>query len=103
MTYLVDFGQAKRYQRPTVPGLASALTDQRSDEYSLAATIYALLMGAPPPSSQDRLLFNVGIPSMSSARPDVSPRVEYAIFRALSLDASDRYKDVSSFRRALRA
>jgi len=100
-TYLVDFGQAKRFQPPNVFLSEGVLTDQRTDQYSLAATIYTLLIGFPPPDSMQRLESETAIPSISASRPDVSSRMEQAVIKALSLKPSDRHMDVQAFRRSL--
>ena len=70
---LVDFGLAKVYDPLThtttgalggTPGFSSieqygqGTTDQRSDIYSLGATIYALLTGQNPPESIQRVINN---------------------------------------------
>ena len=126
---LVDFGFAKMY-RPEIEGIRTAgvkvdaltstgtdatkimdqqmarpvvpmVTDRRSDEYSLAATLYALLTGAPPLDSMERLVGNARLAPIRPARPDLSFSAEEAILRALSLDQNRRFSDIEDFRSAL--
>jgi len=100
---LVDFGSAERTTLVTSGNvLVGPGTDARGDQYSLAATIYALLTGVPPPDSIHRLTSGAQIPSLRLVRHDVSPQIEEALFRALSLKPNDRYSDIDAFRRALR-
>jgi serine/threonine-protein kinase len=77
------------------------VTDRRSDEYSLAATLYALLTGKPPADSRKRLLGKAKLDSIRALRPDLSPFAEDAIFRALSLDPNKRYSGIEDFSSAL--
>jgi serine/threonine protein kinase len=125
---LVDFGFAKVYRpegekpataKPSIrrPGnveetevfdpqmahLAIPLiTDRRSDQYSLAATVYCLLTGEPPLDSMERLAGKPKLASIRASRPDLSPSAEQVIFRALSLDQNRRYSDIEDFKAALR-
>ena len=105
--FLVDFGSAAfGKERATLVTSGNVLvspgTDARSDQYSLAATIYALLAGTPPPDSIHRLTSEAPISSLRMVRDDVSRHIEEALFRALSLAPHDRYSDIDAFRRALR-
>lgn len=77
------------------------VTDRRSDEYSLAATLYALLAGKPPVDSRERLLGKSKLESLRAVRPDLSPFAEEAIYRALSLDPNRRYSVIEDFKSAL--
>jgi serine/threonine-protein kinase len=106
--FLVDFGLAQFGQERVVHAttgnvLVSPSTDPRSDQYALAATIYALLAGVPPPDSRQRLTSAVQTPPLRSVRDDVSPHIEEALFRALSLQPHDRYVDIVAFWHALRS
>ena len=106
--FLVDFGLAKIAEERIVQVttgniLASPSTDVRSDQYALAATIYALLAGIPPPDSRQRLTSPVRIPPLRSVRDDVAPHFEEALLRALSLKPDDRYGDIVAFWHAIRS
>jgi len=68
----------------------TGFTDARSDLYSLSATIYHLLTGAPPIDAKERFLRPGSLPSMGLLNPTVTPRIERVIFQALSMHPSDR-------------
>jgi len=99
---LIDFGIARVYKagksKDTViigtPGFAApeqygtAQTDHRSDIYSLGAVLHHLLTGRDPREKP----FNFDRPS--SMGVEISPKLEHAIMKALSIKAEDRYQDV---------
>jgi Tol biopolymer transport system component len=113
---LVDFGIAKVVDqaqtttgaRGLTPGFSppeqygGTRTDARSDQYSLAATLYALLTGRPPADSIERMLKKEELKPASMLNPAVPPQVEAALERALAIDQDDRFPDISAFREALR-
>lgn len=102
---LIDFGIARRLHanrsRDTAQlgtdGYApieqySARSEPRSDLYALGASLYHLLTGRVPESAPAR----VGGQSLTPLRaisPQVPEPIEYAIHRALSLQARERYDD----------
>lgn len=105
---LIDFGIA-RFFRATVsrdtqllgtPGYASpeqygpAQTDERSDIYSLAITLFELLSDTL--SEQ-----GFGLKDIREINPRVSPNVAHALEKAAAIDADQRYNNVAEFRRAL--
>ena len=85
-------------QHPLNPGH----TDQRSDIYSLGATLYQLLTGALPETSFDRIKA-ASDPLVQPERlnPRLSRHVAAAITKALNLAMQDRYQDIASLRQAL--
>jgi eukaryotic-like serine/threonine-protein kinase len=76
----------------------TGFTDNRSDIYSLAATVYHLLCGEPPADAKERFLRPGLLMPMRQLNPDVSPRVERAIFRALSMHPNERPSTAREFR-----
>lgn len=68
----------------------TGFTDSRSDIYSMGATIYHLLVNQPPVDAKERFLRPGSLPSICATNPTVSPRVERAIFQALSMHPSER-------------
>jgi Tol biopolymer transport system component len=109
---LVDFGIAKASEagsvtttgaRSLTPGFAppeqygSSPTDSRTDQYSLAATLYNLLTGQIPPDSLDRTLSQTTLKSVREANSNLSPTVDRAIMKAMSLNPSDRFASVKDF------
>jgi eukaryotic-like serine/threonine-protein kinase len=114
---LVDFGIAKASEvggatttgaRSLTPGFAppeqygSSPTDSRTDQYSLAATLYNLLTGHIPPDSLDRTLGQTTLKSIRELNPSLSPAVDRAILKAMSLSPSDRFASMKDFLAALR-
>ena len=85
-------------QHPLNPGH----TDQRSDIYSLGATLYQLLTGTLPETSFDRIAAasDLLVPP-ERLNPRLSRHVAAAISKALNLAMQDRPQDIASFRLAL--
>jgi len=92
--FLVDFGSAKLLQ----PG---SITDQRTDQYSLAATIYALLTRHTPADSLERAMNRETLTPARTLNPAVPAHVEAALERALAIKPEDRYPDIVGFGHAL--
>ncbi len=106
---LVDFGLVKVLQpndsrtvtvvqgRGTVAytpleqyGGDTGFTDNRSDIYAVGATLYHLLCGQPPVDAKERFLRPGALTPARNLNADISPRVERAMFRALSMHPNER-------------
>lgn len=112
---LVDFGIAKVVDqaatttgaRGLTPGYSppeqygGSRTDARSDQYALAATLYALLTGRAPADSIERMLKKQHLVLPRQLNPAIPALVESALVKALELDPDDRFPDVKTFRAAL--
>jgi len=117
---LVDFGLVKLIQsndsrtvtvvqgRGTVAytpleqyGGDTGYTDNRSDIYAVGATLYHLLCGQPPVDAKERFLHPGALAPMRNLNPDVSARVERAIFHALSMHPSERPSTARELRHML--
>ncbi|NJD08763.1 MAG: serine/threonine protein kinase [Methylococcaceae bacterium] len=114
---LIDFGIAKESDPSTMtrtlgraathgfspPEQAMGTgTDQRSDIYALAATIYALLSGRNPPAAHERIAGKELVP-LSEIVPGVSPTLDQALLKALNLNVNHRHQSMQEFARALEA
>lgn len=115
---LVDFGIAKAVMgdqvtetaaRSYTPGYAppeqygAMRTGPKSDQYALAATLYALLTGQKPADAVQRALGEVLLMPLSQLAPEVPAGMCAAIERGLAVRPEDRFPDVESLIRALEA
>ena len=113
---LVDFGIAKVAEasqatatgaKGYTPGYAPpeqyghSRTGPYSDQYSLAATLYALLTNQRPVDSVQRALNQAVLTPMNLLNPETPPHVQHAIERALSVRPHDRFPEISEFIQAL--
>jgi serine/threonine-protein kinase len=79
----------------------TGFTDVRSDIYSLGATLYHLLAGTPPADAKERFLRPGMLVSLRQLNPEVSTRVERAIFQALAMHPNERPANIAAFRAVL--
>jgi len=105
---LIDFGIARIFRNSGsqdtqllgTPGFAppeqygSAQTDERSDIYSLAMTLFQLLTCSISENG-------FGLTNVHANFPRISPPVARALEKATSLRPEDRYESIVVFRRAL--
>jgi serine/threonine protein kinase len=112
---LVDFGIAKEFDhaqtstgaRGLTPGFSppeqygSRHTDARSDQYSLASTLYFLFTGQRPADSIERMIKKTELKSALSLNPAIPEHIDAALNRALALDQDDRFPDIDSFQATL--
>jgi serine/threonine protein kinase len=105
---LIDFGIARFFRSTSsqdtqllgTPGFAppeqygKAQTDERSDIYSLAMTLFELLTDTLPETG-------FGLKDVRATNPNISPGVARALEKATALDPEERYENIAAFRRAL--
>lgn len=93
--YLVTPG----FSSPEAYGMHGAKLDFRSDVYSIGATLYALLAGKSPSLEQRESFF--AFPPMRELRPEINPRLEEVIIRAVSREPEGRFAGVEELKDAL--
>lgn len=114
--YLVDFGLAKIVKgsqvtttgaRAMTPGYSSpeqygtARTDERSDVYSLGATLYAALTNTIPEDGLARAMDQADLTPIRKRNPRVSRKAATAVEKALEVHPEDRYQTANEFKAAL--
>ncbi|MFD3591321.1 serine/threonine-protein kinase [Nocardia sp. NPDC058640] len=87
--------------------LTGAPLDHRSDQYSLACTLYSLLAGAAPFASTNPVSVIQGHlqgppPSIRARRPELPPAVDAVLARALAKRPADRFDSCAEFAAAVR-
>jgi hypothetical protein len=80
--------------------------DPRTDLYSTAATLYALLAGQPPFRGQDAaatlaMVVSEDPPPIRASRPEVPEPLERVVLRGMHRDRERRWADLEEFREAL--
>lgn len=85
---------------------AQRAVDGRADVYALGCVLYEMLAGGPPfsgPSAQAVLARHAldPVPPLRTVRPDLPPRVERAVLRALAKTPADRFPTATALREAL--
>ena len=114
---LVDFGLVKTTDahtkttlgaRAVTPGYSppeqygQGSTDSRTDIYAFGATLYALLTGQDPPESVLRIAQDF-LPPADQLNPKVSPAIAEVVARAMSLNPSQRFQNMATFKTELKA
>jgi serine/threonine protein kinase len=114
--FLVDFGLAKTLQgsqatttgaRAMTPGYSppeqygTARTDQRSDIFSLGATLYAALTGSTPEDALARAMDQAQLTPIRKYNSRISRRLASVIEKSLEVRPDDRYQTGEEFKQAL--
>lgn len=76
-------------------------TDVRSDLYSVGATLYHLLTGAPPAEAKVRFLNPDALADPGELNSEITPRTEQAILWCLEMHPQDRPPSIHELRDAL--
>ncbi len=76
-------------------------TDIRSDIYAFGATLYHLFTNEPPADARARFLSPESLTPIRSINSAISPRVEKAVFWAMSLHPDERPHTIDEFHKAL--
>jgi len=76
-------------------------TDNRSDIYSLGATMYYLLTKKPPMDSLDRMIEDEPMPPCNRFNKNISSTLVKIISKAMASDKKDRYQTIEEFKSEL--
>lgn len=114
---LIDFGISKIFD-PQAKTLAVAKTakmyyspmeqyttqtDERTDIYSLGATLYFLITKTHPIDAIDRTINDLPISLCRKFNPKISPEFENIILKAMELSPNRRYDNIPAMRSAMEA
>ncbi|MEU7221596.1 serine/threonine protein kinase [Nocardia iowensis] len=82
--------------------LSGASVDHRSDQYSLACTLFTLLAGRPPYAATNPGQVIAGhiskpVPRLSTIRPDLPPALDDVIIRAMAKQRDERFGSCREF------
>lgn len=88
--------------------IRGAGTDARSDLYALAATLYHLLAGVPPPNAPTRVGAQNDhqpdpLPPLNIRVPNLPPEIDAALRKSLAMKPEDRHASAAELRAELRA
>ena len=78
-----------------------AQTDERTDIYSLGATLYFLSTKELPVDALDRTFNGLSLPPCKDFNHHISPELEEVILKAMNLEQKDRYDTIASMKKAL--
>ncbi len=87
--------------------LSGQPVDHRSDQYSLACTLFAILAGQPPYTATNPGQVVMGhltepVPRLTATRPDLPPAIDAVLERAMAKQRDDRFGSCSEFTAAAR-
>jgi serine/threonine-protein kinase len=84
---------------------AAGAVDGRADQYSLACTLYEMLIGQPPFTGPPRAVMArhslEPVPSLHIVRPTIPAALEGAVLRAMAKTPADRFPTVAEFAKKL--
>ncbi|GAA5045506.1 serine/threonine-protein kinase [Nocardia callitridis] len=88
--------------------LSGEVVDHRSDQYSLACTLFAMLAGQPPFVATNPGQVIMGhlmqpVPRLTGVRPDLPPTVDAVLERAMAKRPDERFASCGEFLATMRA
>ncbi|WP_328392476.1 protein kinase domain-containing protein [Nocardia sp. NBC_00416] len=87
--------------------LSGEVVDQRTDQYSLGCTLFAVLAGRPPYASTNPGQVVMGhisqpVPRLTATRPDLPAAIDGVLARAMAKHRDDRFGSCAEFTTAIR-
>lgn len=99
----------RTYERGIIPGFSAPelyghnLPNERSDVYTLGATMYYLLTSQVPPESIQLATGSARLVEPGQLNPEVSPGVQQFVLKAMSPDATRRFQSLEEFQHQLQS